>query len=635
MRKCKKTPLRRDSQSRSDGFVATARRLRLPAGMALIALLVFVCYFPSLSGGFIWDDEMLITRNHFIQAADGLYGLWCTTQTPDYWPITNTSFWIEWRVWGTHTTGYHVVNLLLHIAACGLIWRILRRLSIPGAFFAALLFAVHPVNVESVAWIAQRKNTLSMLFFLLSVLCYLKFEEKKGTQLIYRNGPQGAAHKLAASPFSCLFYWLSFAAFILAMLSKGSVAVLPALLLGIIWWRRTGTVPIFASAKMGLSPSVSSWDLARTAPFFTVAAILTLVNIWFQRHDIDRVIRDAGFLERLLAAGALIWFYLYKAFFPLNLVFVYPQWSIQTGDPLWWLPLAAVLIVTALLWQYRQGWSRPLLFAWGFFCTALLPALGFTDVGFMRFSLVADRYQHIAIIGMIALTAAGWSCWRQRGSRTVRRTADVVAVVAVCALTLLACRQSGLYRNSITLYRATLEKNPNCWVLLDNLGDSLLHSNQPVEAIEYYLKAIKLRPNDFDAHNNLAEAYEKTGRLPQAVEYYREAVKLRPKSAEVHNNLGIALVEFNRPQEAIEHFKEALQIKPDFIEAYNNWAFICAKTNQSAQAIALAEKALSIARSEGRADLAGQIEKWLDSYRKDLSVPKNPPPTDKPSSLPP
>ncbi len=584
----------------------------------MITLLAFVCYFPSLSSGFIWDDDMYITGSPFVKAADGLYGLWCTTQTPDYWPLSNSSFWIEWRLWGIHAGGYHALNLLFHIAVCGLIWCILRRLSIPGAFWAAMIFAVHPVNVESVAWIAQRKNVMALLFFLLSILWYLKAEMYMTIDDSWPTRSRGGLRERATSPWFG-WYWLSFAAFILAMLSKGSVAVLPVLLLGIIWWRRRITLR----------------DLARTAPFFTVAAILTLINIWFQRHDTSVIIRDAGFLERLLAAGGLICFYLYKAFLPLNLALVYPQWTVQTGDLLWWLPLGAVLIVTALLWLYRQGWSRPLLLAWGFFCTALLPCLGFTDVGFMMYSLASDHYQHIAIIGVITLTAAGWSCWRMWASGNVRRTADVMAVVAVCALALLTYRQCDLYRNPIMLYRGSLEKNPNCWVMLYNLGATLFNANQPAESIGYYLKAIKIQPNNFDEQVNIAEAYEKTGQLSPALEHYREALRMRPKTAKTHNNLGVVLLKLKRPQEAIEHFKEAIQVNPDFIEPYYNWALICADANQSAQAVLLAEKALSIARSKGQADKARQIERLLDLCRAGLSRQPGTSPADGPRTTSP
>ena len=364
---------------------------RLALGAVLIVLLTTAVYWPALSGGFLIDDDKLISDNSLVRSSDGLLRIWATTQAMDYWPLTNTSFWLEWRLWGFNPTGYHVTNLLLHIAAAFLIWAILRKLAIPGEFLAALLFAVHPVNVESVAWISQRKNMLAMFFFLLSILWWLRATEAPTRR----------------------WYWLSLLAFTLAMLSKGSVAVLPVVLLLIVWWQKR---------------RVDKSDLLRTVPFFVVAIVLTLVNVWFQKHGLDVVVRDVNFGQRLAGAGAVVWFYLAKALAPIDLVFVYPQWQIDAAQLLWWMPLVAALLVTVMLLLGRNP-ARPLLSAWLLFCVALLPVLGFTDVGFMQYSLVADHYQHIAIIAVVALVAAAWCAWQE----TDKQTAIVTAAVLVSA----------------------------------------------------------------------------------------------------------------------------------------------------------------------------------------------------------
>ena len=282
-------------------------------------------------------------------------------------------------------------------------------------------------------------------------------------------------------------YWyaLSLAAFILAMLSKGSAAVLPVMLLGIIWWRRGRVI---------------KWDVVGTAPFFVAAVGFTLVNIWFQTHGSGEVIRNAGFVERVLGAGGVVWFYLYKAVLPYDLNFVYPQWQIRAGNVLWWLPLLAALALTAVLWRYRKGWGRPFLFAWGFFCVALLPVMGFVDVGYMQYSLVADHYQHIAIIGVIALAAAGMSARRgphpnplpegegtilnplPRGKGTVFGfRGAVLGTMAAGILVILTWRQSSLYRDPVVLYEATLAKNPACSMAHNNLGTALIDAGRPEE----------------------------------------------------------------------------------------------------------------------------------------------------------
>ena len=449
-----------------------------------------------------------MAENFIVKAADGLYRFWCTAEPQDFWPVTNTSFWLEWRLWGMTSAGYHVTNLILHLLTALLIWAILRKLFIPGAFLAGLIFALHPANVESVAWIAQRKNLLAMLFFLFSILCYVKFLElarpRPTSKQITSTGhiPLSTFSSVIPHPSSFRFwYWSSLAAFVLAMLSKGSVIVLPALLLGIIWWLRPLTIR----------------DMAQMSPFFAVAAALAVVNVWFQTHGTDLVIRTATFNERLLGAGGVVWFYLYKALVPLNLLFVYPQWRIEAGNPLWWLPLAAAVLVTALLWRYRHGWSRPLLFAWGFFCAALLPVLGFADVYFMKFSLVANHYQHIALIGPVALATAGLSALRGRLQVPARRTANAAAIVAMCALARLTYAQSSLYSNELTLYQATLEKNPDSWMTQNNLADVLFQAGRLSEAIEHYRQALQVRPDYADAQNNLGFALNTLGRRQEAM----------------------------------------------------------------------------------------------------------------------
>ncbi len=674
MSKRKKTSPEQIAKVWSETSDPSATKLRVAAGIGLIILAVAIVYFPSLSGGFILDDDLLLTNNQLIKAPDGLYRFWCTTQSPDYWPVSNSTLWFEWRLWGMNTTGYHVTNLILHIVAALLIWLILRKLSIPGAFLAAMIFAVHPVNVESVAWIAQRKNLTAMLFFLLSILCYLKME-------IPSPAPQNGMYRIASPPAprhhdsgrSPLWYWLSLLAFVLAMLSKGSVAVLPVLLLGIIWWRR----------------KMTKRDLVRTAPFFVVALALAGVNLWFQTHGTGEEYRAATFAQRLLGAGGVVWFYLYKALLPLNLAFVYPQWHVEADNLLWWLPLFAALVFTAVLWWYRNTWSRPFLFAWGFFCVSLVPVLGFTDVGFMRYSLVADRYQHIALIGVIALWAATWSVWHERTREAAYGVTNALAIVVIGTLIFLSWQQASLFRDAITLYGATLKINPDSSLAQYNLGNALDQAGRPQEAIEHYRQAMRLEPDYVETYNNLGVALDKTGRSPEAIEHFRQALSLKSDHFRAYNNLGVALCKLGRPREAIEHFQQALKfepnyaeahfnlgnalvevgrsreavksyeqalrlkpdyaeahnnlaatlndigqysqaiehsqqalrLKPDYARAYSNLASIYAKTNRPVEALEAAQKALNIARSKGQTALAKQIEDWLNSHLSSLSGP--------------
>jgi tetratricopeptide (TPR) repeat protein len=597
--------------------VPAALPLGALAGAAAIAVVAFLVYFPSISGGFVLDDNYYLTDALFVKTSDGLYNFWCTSKPVDYWPASNTTFWIEWRLWGMHPTGYHVTNLILHIVESWLIWVILRKLCIPGAFWAAIIFTVHPVNVEATAWIAQRKDVTAMLFLLLSILWYIKhLSPSRGDEV------HGSRHTPCADPAQGVcglhfdrWYWLSLAAFVLAMLGKGSAAILPLLLLGIVWWMRPGgTVPIFGSTKMWLFPYTRR-DFARIAPFFLVAAALIWTNVWFQTHGSGEVIRRYGFVERLLGAGGAVWFYLYKALFPIDLCFVYPQWKIVAGEPLWWVALAGALAVTAVLWRYRKTWARPLLFAWGFFGVALLPVLGFTNVGFMKYSLVADRYQHIAIIGVIALVSAGLGAWQGRARGRARRAAIAVAAVAMGTLAFLAFRQNGLYRDATTLYPATLLKNPDCWLVRNNLGGALLQTGRIEEAKEHLEKALILNPDSADAHLNLGVVLKTMGRYPEAIDQYMRALALNPKDPANHFALGEVLVETGRSKEAIGHYLEVLRLKPDFPEVYFNLALAYANIHQSAQAVSAARKALELARSKGQTAPAKKIEDWLKSYQ--------------------
>ncbi len=568
------------------------------AGAALIVLATAVAYFPSLRGAFILDDKLLLTDNRLIKAADGLYRFWCTTEATDYWPVSNTTLWLEWRLWGMHPAGYHVTNLVLHIVEALLIWSILRRLSIPGAFLGALLFAVHPVNVESVAWIAQRKNLMAMLFFLLSILWYLKAETPPPSR--------------ASPPPADRWYWLSLVAFGLGMLSKGSVAILPVLLLGIVWGRRP----------------LTRRDLIRAVPFFVVAAVLARVNVWFQTHGIITEIRTASFAERLLGAGAVVWFYLYKAMLPINLAFIYPRWHIDTEQVRWWLPLLACAGVSGVLWSYRRGWSRPLLFAWGYFCVALVPVMGFTDVGFMEHSLVADHYQHVALIAVTALVAAGWDKWQRRSRGPARWMLNALAVTVASVLTFLAWQQSGHYASALTLYRTALDKNPNSGLAHNNLGLALSESGRPQEAIEHYQQALRLKPDYPAAHNNLGVALSESGRPQEAIEHYEQALRLKPDYPEAHKNLANDLAATGRPQEAIEHYEQALRLKPDYPEAETNLGVALRNTGRLPEAIEHYEQALRLKPDypEAETNLAnglaatGRLQEATEHYEQALRL---------------
>ena len=532
-----------------------------------------LAYLPALRAGFVWDDTEFLTANPLIRAADGLRRFWLSTAAPDYWPVTSSSLWLEWRLWGAHALGYHATNLALHLCSSLLLWAVLRRLAVPGAFLAALLFAVHPVNVESVAWITQRKNLMAMLFYLLSILWAIDWME-----------PSPSHSPVRPRAFR---YWLSLAAFTLAMLSKGSVAILPVVLLGLILWRRRLEV----------------WDAVRLAPFFIVSGALGLVNLWFEGRHLPGAIRHAGGLERLLGAGTVVWFYLSKALWPVRLMFLYPDWHIQPRELRWWAPLLAAIAVTAVFWRWRRTWGRPWLFAWGYFCVALAPVMGFTDVTFMQYSLVADHYQHLAIIAVVAMIAVGWERWRAATAAGPGSWAPrLVAVAAVGGLIGLTWGQCLIYRDAETLFLATLKVNPDAWLAHNNLGLMLFDAGKIPEAREHFDAALRLNPNCVEAHNNLGMLLATTGRDADAIAQYQEALRLRPNYAMAQNNLGSTLARSGQLPAAIAHFGEAVRLQPDYAEAHYNLGNALANSGRLPEAIAEFERTLQLRPEDGPAE---------------------------------
>jgi tetratricopeptide (TPR) repeat protein len=529
-------------------------------------------YFPALRAGFILDDDKMVTDNRLVAAADGLRQFWFTTRAEDYWPVTSTSLWVEWRLWGLNPLGYHVTNIALHCAAVLILWRILARLNVPGAWFAALLFAVHPLNVESVTWIAQRKNLLAMFFFLLSVRWFLN------TGIVdYVEANVGERNTWCNR-----WYLLSLFAFVLAMLSKESVAPMPIILLGAIAWLRR---PLWR-------------DLARLAPFFAVAAVLVVVEIWFQRHVSLETIRTEGVLQRLLGAGAVVWFYLLKALWPAKLIFVYPKWHIVAAQVAWWLPLSTAIGLTGILWGARRSWGKTTLFAWGYFCAMLIPVLGFADVYFMRYSLVADHYAHLALIGIVVWAAAVGSTLLQRIPIVARACWKIPIAVIIAGLVVAlgdaTWRRNLEYRDAMTLYTTTLKANPDSTLMHLNLGYLEQQRGNNAEAMAHFQAALRLDPSMPNVHLNLGAVLFAMGRVPEAIAEDEIAVRLNPAFAKGHVNLGLALAAANRGSEAIAEYQSALALDPQLAEAAFFLGLSFVQANRFEEAIASYERALAI-----------------------------------------
>ena len=515
------------------------RRRRMLAKAALLVLLAVGAYWPSIGGGYLWDDEIYINRRptwpitRLIHAEDGLYRIWFTTEATDYWPLTNSAFWVQWRLWGMSPMGYRATNIALHTMGVVLLWLVLRRLRLPGAWLGALLFALHPVGVASVAWISELKNCLSLPLCAAAALAWLHFED--------------SGHRR--------WYVLSLVLFLLALTAKTSVVMLPVVLLGMAWWRR---------GKIG-------WrDVLRSIPFFALSLAMGLATVWFQHNNAIAadVVRAEGMFSRLAAAGWVGWFYIYKAFLPLRLAMIYPQWDVDPLTLAAWLPLAALAAVAAVGWRWRTGWGRPVVATLGYFAVILLPVLGLVTMAFHQHSLVADHFQYLALPAVTALVAAALTRWGRIGAR--RAVATGVGVVLVVACLALTWQRSNVFRTPESLWRDTVAKNPKATAAHTSLGNALRRSGRFKEAMTHYEEALRLKPGQPGLHNNLGLALLGQGRIREAIAEYQEALRLEPGNAGVHNNLGLALQGMGRFGEAVDRYKAALRINPGHVVARVN-----------------------------------------------------------------
>ena len=565
---------------------------------ALIVGAALLAYAPALRAGFIWDDDVLLTENPLIRSADGLYRFWFTTAAPDYFPLTSSIFWFEWRLWGSNAAGYHVVNVLLHAAGALLLWRVLLRLRAPGAWLAGLLFALHPVAVASVAWIAEGKNTLSLLFYLASLLAWLHFEDAGShhDDSFHHDDTTSTTHGTPHSALRTPHYLLSSVLFLLALLAKTSVVMLPAVLLLCAWWRRG---------------KVRRRDLLRTVPFFALSLALGLVTVWRQYHNAigATVVRTDSLAARAAGAGWASWFYLYKDLLPASLCPIYPRWTTSASL----LAFVPGLLFLAMLFPFARfrprtesnGWGRPPLFALGYFLVTLLPVLGFLNIYFMRYSLVADQWQYPALIGIVSLVAGllGWVMERPDAWRKVAMTGGGALVLACAVLTF---RQTRVYNDEETLWRDTLAKNPKAWVAHGNLAFLLIGKAMAAgegsavagrygkEALRELDQAIALNPGYAEAYSYRGNLYAAAGRSADALRGYDQAIALKPDYAEAYVNRGNLRAAAGRYPDALGDYDQAISLDPDLAEAWFNRGKACVRAGRMQEGLRDLDQAVAL-----------------------------------------
>jgi len=542
----------------------------LVAAGALI-LLTLIVYLPAIHCGYVWDDDAYVTANPLLTDANGLKRIWFSFDSPSqYFPLVYTAFRMEHALWGFDPLGYHLVNVLIHIINALLVWLVLSKLGIRGAWLAGAIFALHPVNVESVAWITERKNTLSTLFYLLTVLAWLRFASKDAGQW-WR------------------YYGLALILYALALFAKTTACTLPATLLIVLWvkgervdWKRVG----------------------QTIPFLAMGVAMGLLSVWWEQnvHGI-KGLQFAELGQRPLIAGHAVWFYLMKLVLPIKLTFSYPKWFPDTGNPLEYLWPGTLILLAAALWFSRKRLGSAAILSLAFFVANLAPVLGFIDLYTFRYSFVADHYQYVASVGPIVLFAVGISRkWCIRGREFSVPTA--IPLIILIILGLLTWSQTHAYHDVETLWRDTLAKNPAAWMAYINLAGSEYHEGRYDEAIAQYQECLKAVPDCAEAYVGMSAVYARTGHVERAIECLKQALKISPMSSEAnynyaeilaargqydeaiarykiaikstpdrvrtHTHLGIALLRRGKASDAADHFMAALRINPTWEEAYRN-----------------------------------------------------------------
>jgi len=548
-------------------------------------------YYPALQGDWLWDDDLLVTDNSRLRSFGGLWDIWFAAPTTDYWPLTWTLLWTEWHLWGNAPLGYHVCSLALHLSSGFLIWRLFHRLGLRFSWLGGLLFVIHPLAVESVAWIAEIKNTLSLPLFLLSCNAWLDAEEGK------RHG-----------------YWKSVAYYLAAMLAKTSTVMLPPVLLLYCWWKRG---------------RVTRQELQRLIPYTAIALVLVLVTVYFQNVGNDpNALEPVGFITRFIDAGTALCFYLGKFILPIDLLPIYPRWTLDPPSILQVLTLPVLAAILFGLWTQRKGWGRHALLGFGFFLLNVLPVLGLVRMRYMIDSLVADHFIYLPMIGLIGVIMAGWEQWQKRDPSPLHLFGMGIVSMVMAWLAWESHSYASLFVNQETLWTYTLEYNPQAWPAHYNLGNALIQAGRLPQAIEQFEQALQLNPDYVKAHNNLGNALLQTGRVAEAMEQYEEALKLRPDYADAHNGLGNALAQAGRAAEAMQQYEKALQISPDNAKAHNDLGNALLQSGRVPEAVEQYEQALNSDpdNAEAHNDLgnvlrnSGRVAEAIDHFEQALKI---------------
>lgn len=580
-------------------FLPSSWRKTWVFGLFLL-IATLIAYAPALPAGFVWDDEDYVTNDPLLTAPDGLQKIWFSLDSPSqYFPLTYTTFYIEHKLWGFNPAGYHLLNILLHAADAFLLWRVLTTLRVPGSWLAAAIFALHPVEVESVAWISERKNVLMGFFYMLTLLAWMRFTDPN------RKRPWP-------------YYFLSIILFALALCAKTTACTLPFVLLLILWLEK---MPI-------------GWRrVLQVAPFAALSVGMGLITVYWEGHHQGPRPKafDIGILERVLIASRALWFYAGKALWPVNLTVNYPRWDISPSSPIAYAWLLLTATAAALVWRIRHRTGRGLEAGLLFFAITLGPLLGFFMLYTFVYSFVADHYQYLASIGIYALIAAGLETWLGRMARGNLFLRPAIYGVLLLTLGCLTWNHSGIFASEKTLWTETLKANPKSWSAEASLGTEAYREGQIDDAIAHFQKALAINSDAAQVHYNLGLCFAQTGRLDDAIAQYRMEIASTPQFGMVHNSLGFALGRKGLSSEAIAEYNKALALEPGNADALNNLGDELLKKGETDESIADLQKAIQIeprlAGAQNSLGVAlvkkGRVAEAIAQFQKALELDSN------------
>jgi len=537
--------------------------------LLLKALLIIVAGFwvfaPALHGDWLWDDGLLIRQNALVHDPAGLWKIWFEPgKLIDYLPITVSVEWLEWHLWDGDTLGYHLTNVILHILGALLVWRLFSKFDLRLAWLGGILFAIHPAVVESVAWISELKNTLSLPPFLLAMCAWIDYD---------RLGKRKD-------------YFRALGLFLVAMLCKASMVMFPMVILLYAWWRRN---------RIGWN------DLKACAPFLAVSLVLGLITLGFLHPPLgEKSIQLGGLTSRLACAGQAMAFYFTKCVLPIGLLPIYPKWTIDPPSLAQLLPWPVLIGTIGWCWNNRTTWGRHVLLGLGFFLINLAPFLGFTPVAYMSYTWVMDHILYLPLIGLIGLAVAGSGQIDERLPRSYRPWGIGAMVLVLALLAAESHGYAGIFINQETLWTYTLQGNPDSEAAHNNLGLVFLNQGKLPEAIDQFEAALRTNPKIAIAHNGLGNALFLSGRAAEAIDHYQEALKIDPGYPEAHNGLANALLHSGRIPEAEAECEKALEFNPNYAEAHSVLGLILAQQGRIPEAIEQFETALRLNPADTR-----------------------------------